>query len=310
VVIAHRGASGYLPEHTLEAKAMAYGQGADFLEQDIVATRDGELLVMHDRQLDLTTDVARRYPGRARADGSWYARDFTLSELRALRVTERLAQDRSSAAYPGRFPAWQGRFALHSLADELALVEGLNRSTGRRVGIYPEIKAPAWHRAEGIDLGLRLAEALEQWHAGTHGTPVWLQCFDPGELRRLRAAGIRLPMVQLIGRDPAGQGDWQGTDPLSTPGLVALSGHVQAIAPWLGHVWSGGRDTGLVARARELGLEVHAWTLRRDRLPEGCTDFHALLRTLWHAVGVNGVFSDFPDLAVAARDHGVAGQLD
>lgn len=302
VVIAHRGASGYLPEHTLEAKALAFGQAADFLEQDVVATRDGELLVLHDLHLEATTDVGTRFPGRARGDGRWYARDFSLSELRSLRVTERLAADGRMPAFPGRFPPWQGHFRLHSLADELALLDGLNASSGRQVGVYPEIKHPDWHREQGVDLGLLLAEALERWRVDQPATPVWLQCFDPAELRRLRARGIRLPMVQLIGREPAEQGDWQGQDPLSPAGLAELARHVQAIGPWLGHVWREGRDTGLVARAHALGLAVHPWTLRRDRLPAGCSDFSALLETLWHEIGVDGLFTDFPDLAVAARD--------
>ncbi|MCC5860944.1 MAG: glycerophosphodiester phosphodiesterase [Gammaproteobacteria bacterium] len=301
LVIAHRGASGYLPEHTQQAKALAYGQGADVLEQDVVATRDGRLVVLHDLFLERVSDVARRYPGRARADGHWYARDFTLAELRGLAVTERLSAAGDAAAFPGRFPPWQGEFRLHALEDELALLRGLNATTGREVGAYPEIKCPAWHREAGIDLGVLLAETLEAELAARGPLPLWLQCFDPAELRRLHAQGFRLPMTQLIGRVPAEQGDWAGQDPLSTAGLAVLARHCSAIGPWLGHVWRDGRDTGLVARAHEVGLAVHPWTLRRDRLPEGCQDAEALVAQLCHDIGVDGLFTDHPDLVVRAR---------
>jgi len=302
LVIAHRGASGYLPEHTQEAKALAFGQGADFLEQDIVATRDDALLVVHDLHLDRVTDVVRRYPHRARADGRWYARDFTLAEIRELEVTERLEADGRNAVFPGRFPPRQGRFRLHTLADEITLLTGLNRATGRGVGLYVELKHPAWHRNEGIDLGAAVVACLAQAELSRQATPVWLQCFDPGELRALRTGRVEWPLVQLLAREPAGQGDWQGHDPLSDEGLAALARHVDAIGPWLGHVWRDGRDTGLTARAHAAGLAVHPWTLRADRLPDGEQDFMQLLRRLWQDVGVDALFTDFPDMAVAARD--------
>jgi len=183
VVIAHRGASGYLPEHTLEAKALAYGLGADYLEQDLVASQDDELVVLHDIHLDRVTDAAERFPRRARADGRWYARDFTLAELRTLRVTERLDEQRRAANYPGRFPAGSGSFRVNTLAEEIALVRGLNASTGRRVGLYPELKRPAWHRQEGVDLAALLLSSLTDAGVTPDSEPVWIQCFDAAELR-------------------------------------------------------------------------------------------------------------------------------
>lgn len=160
LVIAHRGASGYLPEHTAEAKALAYGQGADYLEQDVVATRDDRLVVLHDVHLDRVTDVAERFPERRRADGRWYVRDFDLAELETLNVHERTNAD-GSPVFPDRFPAGSGRFRISSVEEELDLVLGLNASTGRTVGIYPEIKRPAWHRGEGVDVANLLLPLLE-----------------------------------------------------------------------------------------------------------------------------------------------------
>ena len=142
LVIAHRGACGYLPEHTLEAKAYAHALGADFVEQDIVATRDDELIVMHDIHLDRVTNVAERFPGRMRDDGRFYARDFDLHEIQSLNATERRRADGQTAVFPQRFPTTIGRFRVPTLREEIKFIQGLNRSTGRDVGIYPEIKRP------------------------------------------------------------------------------------------------------------------------------------------------------------------------
>lgn len=120
LIIAHRGASGYLPEHTLPAKALAYGQGADYLEQDLVATRDDRVIVSHDIHLDRVTDVATRFPGRVREDGRFYARDLDLEEIRTLNVTERLNAD-GSAVFPGRFPIASGRFRIGTFEEELSM---------------------------------------------------------------------------------------------------------------------------------------------------------------------------------------------
>jgi glycerophosphoryl diester phosphodiesterase len=130
IVIGHRGASGYLPEHTLEAYALAHGQGADYIEPDLVRTRDGAFLCLHDIYLEPTTDVATVFPGRARADGRFYAADFTLEEIRRLRVRERLER---------RFPRDASRFAAPTFEEMIELVAGLNRTTGRGGGVYPEV---------------------------------------------------------------------------------------------------------------------------------------------------------------------------
>jgi glycerophosphoryl diester phosphodiesterase len=151
IVIAHRGASGYLPEHTLAAKAVAHAMGADYIEQDVVLSRDGVPVVLHDIQIETVTDVATMFPGRARADGRFYAIDFSLDELKALTVMER-ADERGEQVFPDRFPRGASSFRIPTLAEEIELIQGLNLSTGREAGIYPEIKAPAWHRAQGQDI--------------------------------------------------------------------------------------------------------------------------------------------------------------
>jgi len=294
-VIAHRGASGYLPEHTLPAKALAHAMGADFLEQDVVATRDGALIVFHDLYLDDLSDVAMRFPGRAREDGRHYCVDFDLAEIRQLRVGERRKPGSTQPAFPGRFPRDAGEFSIPTLEEELRFIQGLNQSTGRQVGIYPEIKEPAWHRSHGIDLGARLLDTLARHGYRSAEDPVFVQCFDPDELRRLRrdfGAGQRL--VQLL----------DSQDPPPDQGALAhIASYAQAIGPSLkllgrpeGGIWV---SSGLVAAAHSAGLIVHPYTLRADRLPAGMGDFEELLGRVYLEEGADGAFTDFPDQVVA-----------
>src|SRR6185503_3347980 len=163
IVIAHRGASGYLPEHTLAAKALAHGMGADYLEQDVVLSRDGVPVVLHDIHIDTVTDVAKRFPGRARPDGRYYALDFTVAELKQLAASERFDPKTGLAVFPRRFPVGKSSFQVPTLEEELQLVQGLNASTGRVAGIYPEIKNPAWHRQQGHDVSRIVLDVLARY---------------------------------------------------------------------------------------------------------------------------------------------------
>ena len=152
-VAAHRGACGYLPEHTLEAKAMAYAMNPDYIEQDVVMTKDNQLVVMHDYTLDSNTDVAKKFPNRARANGRYYAVDFTLEEIKSLIVTERFNHKTGKPAFANRFPVDTGiDFRVPTLREELELVKGLNKSTGKNIGVYVEVKQPAFYKEEGKDI--------------------------------------------------------------------------------------------------------------------------------------------------------------
>jgi glycerophosphoryl diester phosphodiesterase len=294
LVIAHRGASGYLPEHTLPAKALAHGQGADFIEQDVVASRDGALLVFHDLYLDALTDVRARFPGRARADGRHYCIDFDLAEIRTLVVRERRHPDTGQPRFPGRFPVAAGAFGIVTLAEELAFLQGLNRSTGRVAGIYPEIKEPVFHREHGIDLGARVVDELANFGYTRRGDPVFLQCFDGAELRRLRhELQVALPLVQLVDA---------GHPALDAGSLADLAGTVDAVGVDLKLLLAGVPEAGLVALAHAAGLKVHAFTVRSDQLPDGYADDTTLLDALCRDRGVDGIFTDFPDRVVAYRD--------
>ena len=190
LVIAHRGASGYLPEHTLPAYAFGYALGADYIEPDLVLTRDGVFICLHDIHLEATTDVEQRFPDRRRSDGRWYALDFDLAEIQSLNVHERL---------PGRYPQDRGRYQVPTFEEMIELVQGLNRSTGRDVGIYPELKAPTWHRTEGKPMEEAFLALLERHGYEGPDAMVFVQVFEKEPLRRMRELGSELPQVYLIG---------------------------------------------------------------------------------------------------------------
>jgi len=293
VVIAHRGASGYLPEHTLPAKALAHAQGADFLEQDVVMSADGVPVVLHDIHLDDTTDVAVRFPGRAREDGRHYCADFTLDELRSLAVSERVRHADGRQVFPGRYPAGRGRFGIATFEEELEFVAGLNRTTGRTVGVYPEIKQPAWHRRAGHDPAAAVIALVVRHGYATKADPCVVQCFDPEETVRIRRElGWKGRLVQLVGG--AEQDQLVGDE-----GLARIAEVADGIGPALDRVVGpDGRPTGLVERAHARGLFVHPYTFRSDALPGWATDAGGCLDVL-RGAGIDGLFSDFPDVAVA-----------
>lgn len=281
---------------------MAHAMGADFLEQDIVLTSDGIPVVLHDVHLEYTTDVRQRYPERARPDGHHYALDFTLAEIRTLRAHERTL-DGESAVYPARFPLHAGDFRVPTLMEEIGLLEGLNKSRNSDVGLYIELKAPRWHLAQEYDIAAVVLTALEQTGYSNRTDRVFLQCFDPSTLRRLRFAfKTPLPLIQLIGENDWGEdtdGDYQQMR--SDEGLAEIARYADGIGPWLPQVLKQGDGgevvpTSLTARAHKQGLLVHPYTLRQDELPEGIDQLDTVHRVLFMQAGVDGVFTDFPDL--------------
>ena len=307
LVIAHRGASGYLPEHTLEAKVLAYGMGAHYLEQDVVATRDDELVVLHDIHLDRVTNVTEMFPDRKRDDGRFYARDFDLAEIRTLRAWERRGEDGLTAVFPARFPTGQGAFAVPTLRDEIKLVQGLNTSTGRSVGIYVEIKRPAWHQSEGVDISPMLLQLLDDFGYRTREDQAYVQCFDAGEVRRIRRElGSELKLVQLLGENDWGESDTD-YEALQTPaGLRETAAVADGVGPWIGHLIKmaeiDGRpvSTGFVSAAHDAGLKVHPYTFRADEMAPGFDSLEEMIRWFVDELAIDGLFTDFPDRAIKA----------
>ncbi len=284
IVIAHRGASGYLPEHTLPAYAVAHGMGADYIEPDLVLTSDRRFICLHDIHLEATTNVEEVFPDRAREDGRWYAADFTVEEIGRLEAVERL---------DGRFPKGVGRFRVPTFAEMIELVQGMNQSSGRNVGIYPELKAPAWHRAEGLPMEEALLDVLERYGYREPGAPVFVQSFEPESLKRLRALGSKLPQVLLMAEAEQYQRF------LSPEGIAGIADFADGIGPAKTMIR---RQPDLVVWAREAGLLVHSYTFRADQTPSRYKSLYEEIRRHLFAFGVNGVFTDHPDVARDAID--------
>ena len=332
VVVAHRGASGYLPEHTLAAKAMAYAQGADFLEQDVVMSKDDQLVVLHDRFLDRVTNVAEVFPERARDDGRYYAIDFTLDELRQLSFSEgfTVKDGEQVADYPERFPLGKSHFGLHTLSEEIEMIQGLNHSTGRDVGLYVEIKAPWFHQLEGKQVSRAVLETLKHYGYVAHDDNAVVQVFDPNGLKRIHDTlqpelEMNLRLVQLMGEtswdmtfqsDAAGKlepydYDWMYQE----GGMQRIATYADGIGPWKPMVIedSSTRDdikvTPLVEEAHAQGLIVMPYTFRLDegRIPDWASDYDDMLRAFFVDARVDGVFTDYPDRAVQwLKQHGDA----
>ncbi len=304
LIIAHRGASGYLPEHTLAAKALAYGQGADFLEQDVVLSKDGVPVIFHDTHIDTTTDVAKKFPGRQRADGRFYALDFTVAELKQINLTERFNPKTGKAAFPKRFPVGVGSFQVVTLEEEIQFIQALNRSTGRNVGLYPELKAPAWHRKEGRDLSATVLPLLRKYGYDAKDSACYLQCFEYAEIKRLRGElGWSGKLIMLLGGKGKGPGETDFTYLQTDAGLAELAQLVDGIGPPISSYVAGKTPaerqvTDLAARARKAGLKSHPYTLRADELPKCVTSVDELLSALFTEAKVDGLFTDFPDLCI------------
>lgn len=311
LVIAHRGASGYLPEHTLPAKALAYGLGADFLEQDLVLTKDDVPVVLHDIYLDTVTDVAKRFPEKKRADGRFYALDLTLAELKQLRVAERFNAKTGQPVYAKRFPAAQSEFHISTLEEELQFLQGLNRSMGRNVGIYPELKHPKWHREQGHDISKIVLPILARYGYATKQDACFLQCFELAEVKRIRTElGWKGRIVMLI------EGGAKGTDGTdyaaicTEAGLKDLAQVADGIGPAFSRIvsWSATGEkkiSDLIKWAHAAGLIAHPYTIRVDELPKNCPSAEALHAALFTDAKIDGVFTDFTDVTLGwVKQHG------
>ena len=278
--------------------------GADFLEQDLVLTKDDVPIVLHDIHLDPVSDVATRFPDRKRADGRYYALDFTLTEIRQLRATERFSAKTGKAAFPKRFPTGQSSFSIPTFEEELEFIAGLNQSTGRHIGIYPEIKQPAWHRKEGHDISRIVLPILQSHGYRTKDDACFLQCFEFDEVQRLRGElGWHGRLIQLLGAGKKGD-DGTDFDSLRSPaGLAALAKVADGIGPSIASLFTGKTPaerqlTALVPQAHAAGLLVHPYTVRLDELPSAVATVEELHHVLFKEARVDGVFTDFPDVTV------------
>lgn len=325
IVIGHRGASGYRPEHTLESYRLAIRLGADYIEPDLVSTRDGVLVARHENEISGTTDVATRpeFAGRRTTKviggvhvSGWFTEDFTIAEIRTLRAMERLPEVRpQNTIFDGRFP-------IPTLQEIIDLAAAESRRLNRRIGIYPETKNPGYFASIGLALEEPLIDVLHRngLRDGRHA--VFIQSFETANLQQLSRL-TELPLIQLLddtGRpyDFTVSGDPRTYADLATPaGLSWISRYAQGVGPakeLLIPVDAAGRlqaPSPVVEDAHRCGLLVHAWTFRAENrfLPldarigtaEDARGDITAEYELYLRLGVDGVFSDQPDTAVAAR---------
>lgn len=297
LIIGHRGASGHRPEHTLESYRLAAEMGADVIEPDLVATRDGVLIARHENEIGGTTDVAERFPDRKRTrtiDGAsitgWFSEDFTLAEIKTLRARERLAF---------RSHAYDGRYQVPTFDEVLDLAQSLTRTLGRPVGVYPETKHPTYFRGIGLPLEEALVASLEKHAMNTHDAPVFIQSFESGNLRALRPK-TRVRLVQLV--------DLPSKLRLDDEGLAEIAAYADGLGPIKTLIVPAKTDgtleapTDLVARAHKAGLFVHVWTMRADPqfLSPSYNGRPEAEFEQFRDLGVDGIFTDFPDIAVRA----------
>lgn len=342
LVIGHRGAPGYLPEHTLEGYALAIEMGADFIEPDLVVTKDGVLIARHEPNIVNTTDVASRPEFAARrrtavvdgaAEEGFFASDFTLAEIKTLRAKQ---------AFGERPHQFDGQFQIPTLDEVIALVKRKSIEKGRTIGIYPETKHPTYHQVLGLPLEPRLLTALTRADWNHRQAPVFIQSFEQGNLKALRKlTSVRL--IQLIdANDVNADGSLDFTAPYDRPydwtasgkpellarnfgyltsdeGLKEVATYADGIGPWKRYIVSTlanpeGSGPGeaslqlapagdLIERAHDAGLLVHTWTFRNEqrRLAGNYAGNPVNEYLQFYQLGIDGVFSDFADTAVAAR---------
>jgi glycerophosphoryl diester phosphodiesterase len=295
IVIAHRGASGYAPEHTAAAYAMALDMGADAVEPDLVMTRDGALVVRHDRYLGTSTDVADHpeFAGRrAVKDGKdeWWVEDFTLAEIRTLRARQ---------PFPGRSRDMDGQYPVMTFEELLQLLREGEERRGAAIGFHPEIKHPDYLLSIGLDVIPPLLTALADFGYGPERDGLYIQSFDHAFLQRIRPlTDIRLTQLLVDAEE--------GQPHVTLEQAVTLAA---AIGPQKSLLLDPATrvSTGIIERAHALGLRVHPWTFRDDAVGPGFRDVREEMLA-YFTLGIDGGFSDFADTALAVRDEFVRRQ--
>ncbi len=286
IVIAHRGASGYLPEHTLEAYKLGIEQGADYIEPDLVLTKDGHFVARHDIYLSTTTDIAAHpeFADRKRTlkgKEDWYVFDFTLAELKTLFARQ---------PWEGRDQSHNAKYRIPTFVEILELVKTHNSNSAQTVGLYPEMKQPSVFKANGLDAEAPVLAMFETLDAAD--IPFYFQCFDPNFLISLRPK-TEAKLIMLLYEVA---GDEKGSVKANVPfALFQKSADGIGISKALLNDQNG-KSSGIVKTAHDLGMQVHVWTIRDDMVGENYTDSNHEIKAILDE-GVDGIFTDFPDTA-------------
>ena len=284
LVIGHRGAPGYLPEHTAPGYDLAIRMGADYIEPDLVFTKDGHLVVRHDHYLSDTTDVAdkaefadRKTVKEGREEADWFSEDFTLAEIKTLRAKQ---------AFESRNHEADGKFEILTFGEFIAIAEGRTSLLGNPIGIYPEAKLPSYFKSLGYDFETAMMGELKKTGWDRPGSPVFIQSFEDGILRSLRGK-TELPLIMLL----------ESADGVD---MKDIATYADGIGPYKALLANpDGTSTGFIEAAHKEGLKLHPWTFRTDRLPDVFANAQAEF-DFFFDLGVDGVFTDFSNDARAA----------
>lgn len=314
IIIGHRGASGHRPEHTLESYKLAIQMGADYIEPDLVMTKDKVLIARHENEISGTTDVAEKFPDRKTTktiDGNkvtgWFTEDFTLKEIKKLKAKERLAT---------RSQSFNGKFDIPTFEEIIELVQKESKARKKNIGLYPETKHPSYFQSIQLPLEEPLIEMLKKHNLNNKDSLVFIQSFELTNLKKIKTLSP-LPLIYLL-EEPGitpydhvlAKDKRTYEDMLKPANLKELKLTVDGIGPYKRYIIPAGKlnnrlpATNLVKDAHEAGLKVHPYTFRSDAqylLNEYKSNPEAEYLEFFFA-GVDGVFSDFPDAAVKARD--------
>ena len=321
LIIAHRGASAYLPESTQEAMTLAHAMNAHYVEFDLVLSKDDIPVIIHDLYLDNLSDVAQKFPQRKRKDGHYYVIDFTLDELKSLKMSEvfTLKDKQQQQKYPKRFPMGTSSFTISTLAEMIELIQGLNRVSSKNIGFCIEIKKPWFHKQEGKDISKVVLNTFKDYGLNTRN--LYFSSFDYPELVRIKKEllpqmGIDVNLVFALGKNEWNEtyvlenGKWVAFDytPFQTGEKNAeLSKIVMGIAPNYNELFTinnnKAQPNNFVKNAHKNNLKVFVWTHRADALPSWANSTDALFDAILFKAGADGVFTDFPDLGIAFINH-------
>lgn len=293
-VAAHRGSPGYLPEHTLEGYAMAHAFNVDYIEPDLVMTKDNHIIILHDHHLDTTSNVAQLYPKRKRKDGRYYAIDFTLQEIKSLSINERFDPRSKGRIFKDRYAKETPSFIIPTFEEFINLVQDLNRSRGKNIGIIPEIKAPEFHLKEGKDITKAVIKILRKYGYEKSQKAI-IQCFWPATLKRLKKEfKTTIPLLQLVAKNSWGESSFDYEYFHTEKGIKEVEKYAKIISYSIDELINNNDQSKITKLVKRSKLKLYGYTFRREYLPKDFSE-KKFTNFLKNKIKLDGIFSDFPD---------------
>ena len=293
-IIAHRGLPRLYPEHSIQSLKEAMKFQPHYVEPDVVLSKDSVAFVLHDTHIDTTTNVAKVFPDRKRKDGRFYAIDFTAKELKRLNVNHRIDLKSGKPAFATRPLLKVSSLRIPTLEEFLNTVANHNKKKKNKIGVYPEIKAPKFHRQQNQDIVKIVHDQLVNFNKKNPDTPIILQCFDFKSVKRL-ATELKSPffLVQLVAENSWKESDTDYDWIKSKEGLKEVRKYAKGLGPWIPQIITPSKKpTAFLKEAQKLGFKIHPYTLRNDALPKVISSEEELLKLLIKDLKVDGIFTD------------------